>query len=81
MIEVADIVRQFGPAYLDAHGASVLPSHRRALSDILACHTALLGGLLWRCTACSTEVPSYHGCHNRSCPKCHKDQTEDWFEA
>lgn len=81
MVDVADVVRRFAPAYLDVHGASMLPSHRRALTDIAACRTAELGGHLWRCTACSAEVYSYHGCRNRSCPKCHTDQTRDWLEA
>jgi hypothetical protein len=81
VIEVADIVRRFGPSYLEVHGASVLPSHRRALFDTLACRTDQLGGHLWRCTGCSAEIPSYHGCGNRSCPKCHRDQTADWLAA
>ena len=81
MIDVADVVRRFAPAYLAVHGASMLPSHRRALADIAACRTAELGGHLWRCTACSAEVYSYHGCRNRSCPKCHTDQTREWLEA
>ena len=81
MIDVADVVRHFAPAYLDGHGASMLPSHRRALADIAACRTAELGGHLWRCTACRAEVYSYHSCRNRSCPKCHTDQTRHWLEA
>jgi predicted RNA-binding Zn-ribbon protein involved in translation (DUF1610 family) len=81
VIDVADVVRRFAPAYLDGHGASMLASHRRALADIAACRTAELGGHLWRCTACSAEVYSYHGCRNRSCPKCHTDQTRRWLEA
>ena len=59
----------------------MLPSHRRAITDILACRTEALGGHLWRCDACSHEVYSYHSCKNRSCPKCHTDQTERWLEA
>ncbi len=59
----------------------MLPSHRRALADILACRTAELGGHLWRCTGCNAETYSYHGCRNRSCPKCHTDQTRDWLAA
>src|ERR1700719_1372019 len=59
----------------------MLASHRRAISDILACRTEALGGHLWRCEACSAEVYSYHSCKNRSCPKCHTDQTERWLEA
>jgi hypothetical protein len=34
----------------------MLPSHRRAITDILGCRTEALGGHLWRCDACSAEV-------------------------
>ena len=27
------------------------------------------------------EIYSYHSCKNRSCPRCHKDQTERWIAA
>lgn len=79
MIEVADVFRRFADDYLSAHGATMLPSHRRAIADILACRTEALGGHLWRCDQCSAEVYSYHSCKNRSCPKCHTGQTEDWL--
>ena len=81
MIEVADVVQSFGPAYRQARGASLLPSHRRALDDIVACRTERMGGQLWRCTACNADIPSYHSCRNRSCPKCHRAQTADWLAA
>ena len=68
MIEIADVFRRFAADYLSAHGASMLPSHRRAIEDILDCRTAALGGQVWHCEACSTEVFSYHSCGNRSCP-------------
>ena len=51
MIEVAAVFRRFAADYLSAHGASMLPSHRRAIEDILNCRTAALGGQLWRCEA------------------------------
>jgi hypothetical protein len=53
----------------------------RAIADILACRTEQLGGHLWRCDCCRAEVFSYHSCKNRSCPRCHKDQTERWIAA
>jgi hypothetical protein len=80
MIEVADVFRRFAADYLLAHGASMLPSHRRAIEDILDCRTAALGGQVWRCDACGTEVFSFHSCGNRSCPKCHTAQTQEWLE-
>src|SRR5262249_18199978 len=45
------------------------------------CRTAALGGHLWQCDHCSLEVFSYHGCKNRSCSKCHTDDTERWLQA
>jgi hypothetical protein len=80
MIEVANVFRRFAADYLSAHGASMLPSHRRAIEDILSCRTAALGGQVWRCDQCDTEMFSYHSCRNRSCPKCHTAQTQEWLE-
>ena len=71
MIELADVFRRFAADDLSAHGASMPPSHRRAIEDILNCRTAALGGQVWRCEACNREVFSFHSCGNRSCPKCH----------
>src|SRR6516225_4782861 len=51
------------------------------LRVIMSCRTAALGGHLWRCDQCSHEIFSYHSCKNRSCPKCHTKQTEQWLEA
>ena len=81
MITLGDVFRRFADDYRRAHGASMLPSHRRAIADILACRTPMLGGHRWRCTRCSAEVHSYHSCKNRSCPTCHRDQTERWLDA
>src|ERR1700674_4686667 len=80
MIEVADVFRRFAADYVSMHGTSMLPSHRRAIEDILDCRTAALGGQVWRCDACGTEVFSFHSCRNRSCPKCHTAQTQQWLE-
>jgi Putative transposase/Transposase zinc-binding domain len=80
MIELAEVFRRFAADYLSSHGASLLPSHRRAIEDILDCRTAALGGQLWRCEACDAEVFSFHSCGNRSCPKCHTKQTQSWLE-
>src|ERR1700676_4615033 len=80
MIEVADVFRRFAADYLSAHGASMLPSHRRAIEDILNCRTAALGGQVWRCEQCDTEMFSWHSCGNRSCPKCHTAQTQEWLD-
>jgi hypothetical protein len=81
VIEIAEVFRRFAGDYRSGHGASMLPSHQRAIADILACRTEALGGHLWRCEQCRAEVFSYHSCKNRNCPKCHTDQTERWLQA
>jgi Transposase zinc-binding domain len=74
------VFRRFAAGYVSIHGASMLASHRRAIEDILDCRTAALGGQVWRCDTCNTEMFSYHSCGNRSCPKCHTAQTREWLE-
>jgi hypothetical protein len=61
VIEIADVFRRFAEGYLSAHGATILPSHRRAIADILACRTEALGGHLWRCDQCSAAQLLRHG--------------------
>ena len=79
MIEVAEVFRRFAADYLNAHAAAMPPSHRRAIEDILDCRTTALGGQVWRCDTCGTETFSFHSCGNRSCPKCHTAQTQEWL--
>jgi len=79
MPEVADIFRRYGEDYLQTFGASLLPSHRRAIQDILRCRTPVLGGHVYRCDHCGREHYVYHSCRNRSCPQCHGAATEAWL--
>ena len=78
-LELADIVRQHGPAYLARFGAGVLPSHRRALRDIVQCRTPALGGQVATCRRCGHVEYRYHSCRNRHCPKCQHGQAEQWL--
>lgn len=80
MLELADIIRAAGAVYQRLHGATLLPSQRRALRDIVACRTAALGGHVQACDHCGTRQYSYHSCRNRHCPKCHGEQTQRWLE-
>ena len=80
MVELADVFARFSRSYLAAHGAAMPASHRRAIADISACRTQALGGHLWRCNHCNAEVFAYHSCKNRSCPKCHTEQTQAWLD-
>lgn len=79
MVELAEIFRRAGPAYRAAFGGRLLPSHARAMADVVACRTPALGGSLFACDACSLLDFSYHSCRNRHCPKCHRPPTERWL--
>ena len=80
-IELADIVRRFGDRYIEKHGHVMMPSQRKALHDIAACQTEALGGRRYQCNDCGKDFWHYHGCRNRSCPKCHGPQIEHWLAA
>jgi hypothetical protein len=77
--QVADIFRLYGPAYLQRFGPAMLPSHRRALRDLVDCRTSALGGQVYQCNSCHREHYVYHSCRNRSCPKCHAADTQAWL--
>ena len=78
-ISLADVLVRFAPAYQERYPAALLPSHQRAIRDILACRTPALGGHLWHCPECDRDVYVYHGCRNRACPACHAAQTQQWL--
>ncbi len=79
-LELADVVRRFGPAYLAQHGPTMVPSQKKALADIAACCTPALGGRLYHCDDCDESFWRYHCCRNRACPKCHGRQTQQWLQ-
>ena len=49
MLEMADIFRRYGDAYLTKFGNRMLTSHKRAISDIIKCRTQDLGGHIYQC--------------------------------
>jgi hypothetical protein len=80
VVELADIVRAAGPAYVTTHAGDLLPSQRPALTDIVQCRTVALGGSLYRCDDCGALDYRYHSCRNRHCPKCQADRAQQWLE-
>ncbi len=57
-LEVADVVRAHGAAFLARHGPELATARRRALQDVAVCRTAALGGHVQRCAGCGNERPS-----------------------
>jgi hypothetical protein len=80
MLEVAEIFRLHGAAYCAQYGNTLSAVQKQALGDMSACRTPVFGGHVYLCDHCQQKVYSYHSCGNRSCPKCHREQTERWLE-
>jgi len=81
VVELAEIFRSAGEAYRQAYGDRMLPSHRRAMADIIDCRTPALGGSLFVCDTCDGLDYAYHSCRNRHCPKCHYGPSQLWLEG
>jgi hypothetical protein len=79
LLEVADIVRLHGDEYRAKFASHLSSVQKKALRDIQNCRTPLFGGHVYQCGHCGEKQYSYHSCRNRSCPKCHHDQTERWL--
>lgn len=78
-IGLADVLRRHGPAYVERYKRSILPSHARAVRDIVQCRTPLLGGHLAECAHCGRDHLLYHSCRNRACPRCGFDRATKWI--
>jgi len=78
-IEVADILRRYGEAYLRDHAGHVGRTERRVMSAITACRTAALGGHVEACDDCGATRIAYNSCRNRHCPKCQGGARVHWL--
>jgi len=77
-LELADIVRQHGPAYQQAHQLPL--EHLRPLRAIELCRTAALGGHVEQCDQCQQTRIAYNSCRNRHCPKCQSLDCAKWLQ-
>ncbi|WP_434718128.1 IS91 family transposase [Paraburkholderia sp. A1BS-2L] len=79
-LEVADIFRQSGAIFRQAHAEAISRAQRRVMSAIELCRTAALGAHLEQCDACGHQRISYDSCRNRHCPKCQSLARAQWLE-
>jgi predicted Zn-ribbon and HTH transcriptional regulator len=77
-LELADVVRHIGDSF--RRGRALSREQERALSDIVRCRTAELGGHKDVCQECGFERPAYNSCRNRHCPKCQALEAARWLE-
>ncbi len=81
-LEVADLVRSAGSAFIERNRAWLRWTHLKVLRAITRCRTAALGGHIDECTRCGHRATiSYNSCRNRHCPKCQTGARERWIEA
>src|SRR5712691_3259424 len=80
-LEVADVVRQHGAAFLARYGPTLSGAQHRALRAIALCRTAALGGHITQCDHCGHEAQAYNSCRHRSCPKCQGAAQAAWLAA
>jgi hypothetical protein len=78
-LEVADILRDHGPAWRKANAGHVSLDQLKVMSAIERCRTAALGGHVARCEDCSHTIIAYNSCRNRHCPKCQGTAAKEWL--
>jgi len=78
-LEVADIFRNHGPAWRQAHAGHISLGQLKVMSAIENCRTAALGGHVARCEDCAYTSIAYNSCRNRHCPKCQGAAAKEWL--
>src|SRR6266436_6735951 len=79
-LEVADLVRAAGDAFIERSRQWITWKHVKVLLAIVRCRTAALGGHLDECTRCGHRAISFNSCRNRHCPQCQAGARERWLE-
>ena len=81
-LEVADLIRSAGAAFIERNRQWLSWKHVKVLRAIARCRTAALGGHLDQCTRCGHRATiCYNSCRNRHCPKCQTAAREHWIAA
>lgn len=79
-LEMAEILRLYGPAYRQRHAGSLSTAQQRVMTAIQLCRTAALGGHVEQCDSCAHQRVFYNSCRNRHCPKCQSLARAQWIE-
>jgi hypothetical protein len=73
MYKIADIFRQYAPAYIEQFGNRIPLEHRKVIEAIVNCRTPDAGVAVYGCNNCPNKKLVYLGCGNRHCPNCQQD--------
>lgn len=80
-LEVADVFRLYGAAYLDIYDHITFSEQRHVLRNIVNCRTSALGGHVKKCDKCGHQEVYFNSCRDRHCPKCQAAARAEWLEA
>src|SRR6266550_8236378 len=75
LLEVADLVRAAGEAFIERSRKWITWKHVKVLLAIARCRTAALGGHLDECTRCGHRAISFNSCRNQTAAR------ERWIAA
>ena len=77
---MAEVLRQYGPEYVQRFGERMPAEHRKVLRAITACRTGELGTIHYHCPSCGASHVMGRSCGNRHCPTCQQDKTRAWLQ-
>jgi hypothetical protein len=80
-LEIADVFRLYGAAYLDTYDHRTSNEQRHVLKNIVSCRTSALGGHVKKCDKCGHQEVYFNSCRDRHCPKCQAAARAEWLEA
>ena len=76
---LADIFRKGFSSYCSQNKV-LHTQHYKVANAIMSCHTAALGGHVFRCESCGNKNISYNSCRNRHCPSCQAAARFEWVD-
>src|SRR5262249_50377101 len=79
MPSVAEVVRRYGPAYLERFGDRMPAAHKRVLRHIAGCRTGALGTAVYRCADCGKRHLIGRSCGDRHCPSGQRGEAQAWL--
>ncbi len=78
---LGDVIRAFGDRLRAERGEHLTSAQEAILSTLGRCHSAALGGHVYRCDGCGAEEVAFNGCGNRHCPSCLGHKRAQWLTA
>ena len=76
---INDVLRQFGPAYLQKFGNQMSQDQLKALRALQRCRQPEAGSVMYHCQGCNKVHHVPKACGNRHCPSCQGDKARSWL--